>query len=50
MASLLPQVMVTSLSGSGRNPLKRETFPATASRRAGIPQVMEYWLFPRRIA
>src|SRR5262249_21392932 len=50
MHSVAPQQTVTFLSGSHGMPLKLRTLAAIASRRAGAPQVMAYWLYPSWMA
>ena len=50
MASVEPQVTVTSVSGSASMPLYAFARRATASRRAGTPHVTEYWLWSASIA
>src|SRR2546426_9405750 len=48
--SVVPQVTVTSLSGSQLKWLKRFTFLEMARRSSGDPRVIEYWLKPFLIA
>src|SRR5665213_3041602 len=50
IASVPPQVTVTSRSGSTSMSYIRRYFSAIARRRTGLPQVMAYWLMSPRIA
>ena len=43
IASVLPQVVTISLSGSMVRPIKRDCLAARASLKFCAPQVMEYW-------
>src|SRR5690606_33311391 len=50
IASVAPLVTVTSASGSGRWPYSAPVLSAIASRRAAMPVIGAYWLWPARIA
>src|SRR2546425_3700051 len=50
IASVAPQVTVSSVSGSTVMPYQSAYFRASASRRRLAPQVIAYWLMSARIA
>src|SRR5712691_9421883 len=50
IASVEPQQMVISRSGSTRTPCVRSNFSTIASRSGFAPQVMAYWLMSSEIA
>uniref|UniRef100_A0A7C9DH77 Uncharacterized protein n=1 Tax=Opuntia streptacantha TaxID=393608 RepID=A0A7C9DH77_OPUST len=50
VASVQPEVTVTSLSGSTESPVSFLNLSATAELRSGTPQPRAYWFFPSVMA